>query len=118
MERLTHRSKIYILINLVASEKSNLPKLSPNANLHQENRKRKGGTNDDDDDDLDKLLYGQDSKKEPKEVHKIILPPELKKGTGKKQGFGIKKKKVIEDDEDDDDDDVFSTNIDDGKFKF
>ena len=100
----------------MASQETSLPKLSANANLHAENRKRKGGINDDDDEELDKLLYGQVSNKEPKEIKKIILPSGTNKGIGNNQSYGNKKKKMIEDDEDEDD--VFSTNLDDAKFKF
>jgi hypothetical protein len=89
------------------------PKLSDNANLHNENRKRKGVIDDEEEDQIEKLIYGNIGVEKTIKP-KINLPPSSNNNMNSRK-FGNKKNKMIDDDEEDD---VFSTNLDDALFKF
>lgn len=90
------------------------PKLSDNANLHNENRKRKGVIDDEEEDQIEKLIYGNIATEKTNKP-KINLTSSSNNNMNSRK-FGNKKNKMIDDDEDEDD--VFSTNLDDAQFKF
>jgi hypothetical protein len=81
-----------------------VPKLSANANLNMENRKRRGMVESDEDQELERLITG-------KEINKPAASNVKAKNT---QKFS-RKNNIIKDD---DEDDIFSTNLEDAQFKF
>jgi hypothetical protein len=90
-----------------------VPKLVENANLHNENRKRKGVIDDEEEDQIEKLIYGN-MKDEKSNKPKINVPTSSNNMRNSRK-FGKNKNRMIDDDEEED---VFSTNLDDAQFKF